>query len=67
MRYKRNFFIFIFYFLMALRSVSNIVCSRGFTVCINSDQKVVSFGYITYCAREEVTYVFSPKKKKKTK
>ena len=30
---------------MALRSVSNIVCSDYFTVCINNDQNVVSFGY----------------------
>ena len=30
---------------MALRSVSNIVCSYGFTVCINNDQNVVSCGY----------------------
>ena len=29
---------------MALRSVSNIVCSNDFTVCINNDQNVVSFG-----------------------
>ena len=29
---------------MALRSVSNIVCSVDFTVCINNDQNVVSFG-----------------------
>ena len=29
---------------MALRSVSNIVCSYNFTVCINNDQNVVSFG-----------------------
>ena len=32
---------------MALRSVSNIVCSFDFTVCINNDQNVVSFGYST--------------------
>ena len=31
-------------FFMALRSVSNIVCSYGFTVCLNNDQNVVSFG-----------------------
>ena len=29
---------------MALRSVSNIVCSGDFTVCINNNQNVVSFG-----------------------
>ena len=29
---------------MALRSVSNIVCSSEFTVCINNDKNVVSFG-----------------------
>ena len=36
--------IFNFIFFMALRSVSNIVCSYGFTVCINHDQNIVSFG-----------------------
>ena len=29
---------------MALRSVSTIVCSNEFTVCINNDQNVLSFG-----------------------
>ena len=29
---------------MALRSVSTIFCSYDFTVCINNDQNVVSFG-----------------------
>ena len=37
-----NNFIFYFFFML-LRSVSNIVYSSTFTVCINNDQNVVSF------------------------
>ena len=47
---------------MALRSVSNIVCSYVFTVCINNDQNVVSFGYSHRGSHgHEEYYVFPPK------
>ena len=47
---------------MALRSVSNIVCSNFFTVCINNDQNVVSFGYSDKCGHGHKEYnVFPPK------
>ena len=46
---------------MALRSVSNIVCSRNFTVCINNDQNVVSFGRSMYGAHGHDEDVFPPK------
>ena len=47
---------------MALRSVSNIVCSDFFTVCINNDQNVVSFGTAFKGAHgHEVMNVFPPK------
>ena len=47
---------------MALRSVSNIVCSNDFTVCINNDQNVVSFGWSTKGAHGNEEYnVFPPK------
>ena len=49
-QYKEIFFFIYFYFFMALRSVSNIVCSNGFTVCINKDQNVVSLGKSHYGA-----------------
>ena len=47
---------------MALRSVSTIVCSDDFTVCINNEQNVVSFGRSDYGAHghEEIN-VFPPK------
>ena len=47
---------------MALRSVSNTVCSRNFTICINNDQNVVSFGW-SYSRGHghEEDYVFPPK------
>ena len=47
---------------MALRSVSNIVCSEYFTVCINNDQNVVSFGRSDYGAHgHKEEDVFPPK------
>ena len=47
---------------MALRSVSNIVCTSEFTVCINSDLNVVSFGISTKCSHGHKEYnVFPPK------
>ena len=47
---------------MALRSVSNIVCSINFTVCINKDQNVVSFGTSYYGGHGHKEYkVFPPK------
>ena len=47
---------------MALRSVSNIVCSDNFTVCINNDQNVVSFGRSYYGANgHKEDKVFPPK------
>ena len=48
---------------MALRSVSTIVCSEYFTVCINNDQNVVSFGKSKSGAHghEEEYNVFPPK------
>ena len=42
---------------MALRSVSTIVCSPNFTVCLNKDQNVASFGWSYYVAHT----VFPPK------
>ena len=47
---------------MALRRVSNIVCSSDFTVCINNDQNVVSFGRSTNSAHgHKEQDVFPPK------
>ena len=48
---------------MALRSVSTIVCSFGFTVCINNDKNVVSFGRSNKGAHghKEEDNVFPPK------
>ena len=47
---------------MALRSVSTIVCSNSFTVCINIDQNVVSFGSSCYRAHgHDEEDVFPPK------
>ena len=47
---------------MALRSVSNIVCSTDFTVCINHDKNVVSFGISDDGAHgHEKSNVFPPK------
>ena len=47
---------------MALRSVSNIVCSDSFTLCLNNDLNVVSFGRSTNGSHghEEIN-VFPPK------
>ena len=50
------------FFLMAKRIVSNIVCSYGFTVCINNDHNVVSFGMSQKGAHgHEAEEVFPPK------
>ena len=47
---------------MALRSVSTIVCSEYFTVCITNDQNVISFGYSYSSAHGYEEYnVFPPK------
>ena len=47
---------------MALRSVSNIVCSDNFTVCINNNQNVLSFGRSTCGAHgHNEDNVFPPK------
>ena len=47
---------------MAMRSVSKIVCSYSFTVCINNDQNVVSFGRSSKGAHgHEEEDVFPPK------
>ena len=47
---------------MAYRSVSNVVCSDYFTVCINNGRDIVSFGFSYYRAhghREKM--IFPPK------
>ena len=47
---------------MAARSVSTIVCSGNFTVCINNDQNVTSFGRSKIGAHgHEEEVVFPPK------
>merc|ERR1712227_632983 len=47
---------------MALRSVSNIVCSYDFTVCINNNQNLVSFGHSERNGHGHKEYnVFPPK------
>ena len=54
--------MFICIFFMALRIVSTIVCSYNFTVCINNDQNVVSFGRSYYGANgHKEDKVFPPK------
>ena len=47
---------------MALRSVSTIVCSYSYAVCIDNDKNVLSFGYSSYGAHgHEEDNVFPPK------
>ena len=47
---------------MVMRGVSNIICSSTFTVLINSDQNVISFGGSSKGAHgQKEEYVFHPK------